>query len=204
MQTEELVYTGVIRTPLMALTQKIKFKNSMTSVAAEYFATTADVYRLTGDLQMTDDMADTADGQDKSDLASARRIARMIGHDVEDAAFADWVELAQGFKQQQLMRLSAVASMHISRVPIAGLDNNHSLSEILMVGAGAGCFLMKEIASSMNIQYVDVSQLIGENLNYVDHTQLANLKDTTHWTTVCLPAVAVAHLVLNEDKIIVN
>ena len=199
MQTEELVYTGVIRTPLMALAQKIKFKNSMTSVAAEYFATTADIYRLTSDLQMTDDMADTADGQDKSELASARRIARMIGHDVEDAALVDWIELAYAFKSEQLMRLSAVASMHISR-----MKNSHQTSEILMIGAGAGCFLVKEIASLMNIQYVDVVQLIGENLAHVAPAQFADLKAATHWATVCLPAVAVANLALNEYKAIFN
>ena len=199
MQTEELVYTGVIRTPLMALAQKIKFKNSMTSVAAEYFATTADIYRLTSDLQMTDDMADTADGQDKSELASARRIARMIGHDVEDATLLDWIELAQAFKAQQLMRLSAVASTHILR-----MKNNHQTSEVLMIGAGVGCFLVKEIASSMNIQYVDVAQLIGENVAHVAPVQFVDLKAATHWATVCLPAVAVGHLALNEYKIIVN
>lgn len=199
MQTEELVYTGVTRTPLMASAQKIKFKNSMTSVAAEYFATTADVYRLTGDLQIADDMADTADGQDKSDLASTRRIARMIGHDVEDATLVDWIELAQAFKAQQLMRLSAVVSMHILR-----MKNNHQTSEVLMIGAGVGCFLVKEIASSMNIQYVDVAQLIGENVVHIAHAQFADLEAATHWATVCLPAVAVANLALNEYKLIVN
>ncbi len=199
MQTEELIYTGVIRTPLMALAQKIKFKNSMTTVAAEYFATTADIYRLIGDLQVSDDMVDSADGQDKSEFASARRIARMIGHDVGDATLVDWIELAQAFKAQQLMRLSAVASMHISR-----LKNNHQTSEILMIGAGAGCFLVKEIASSMNIQYVDVAQLIGKNLADITHAQFADLEAATHWATVCLPAVAVANLALNEHKVIVN
>ena len=199
MQTEELVYTGVIRTPLMTLTQKIKFKNSMTSVAAEYFATTADIYRLTGDLQMVDDMADTADGQDKSELASARRIARMIGHDIEDATLVDWIELAYAFRSEQLMRLNTVARNHLSR-----MKNNHQTSEILMIGAGVGCFLVKEISSSMNIQYVDVAQLIGENLVHVDTAQFTDLKAATHWATVCLPAVAVANLALNEDKVIDN
>ena len=41
MQSEELVYTGVVRTPLMAVAQNIQFGNVLTSVAAEHFATIA-------------------------------------------------------------------------------------------------------------------------------------------------------------------
>ncbi|MBC7698652.1 MAG: hypothetical protein H7Z70_09835, partial [Bacteroidia bacterium] len=154
---------------------------------------------LTGDLQVADDMADTADGKDKSELASARRIARMIGHDVEDATLVDWIELACAFKSEQLMRLITVARNHLSR-----MKNNHQISEILMIGAGVGCFLVKEIASSMNIQYVDVAQLISENVAHIAHAQFADLEAAAHWATVCLPAVAVANLALNEYKVIVN
>ena len=199
MQSEELVYSGVIRTPLMAVTQKIKFKSSVTSVAAEYFATTADIYRLTGDLQVADDMADTADGQDKTELASARRIARMIGRDVEDAPMAAWVELAQEFKLQQLMRLKAVAESHILRI-----KNNNQANIITIIGAGAGCFLAKEIASLRNLMYVDIAGLIETNLEPTNEAPSNILNNTAHWAGVCLPAVAVAYLASNQSKLDIN
>ena len=90
MQTNELIYTGVVRTPLMAFAQKIAFQGQSINLAAEHFATTADVYSLTGDLPQNEYSAETADGADKSLEACARRLARMIGRDADDAPLADW------------------------------------------------------------------------------------------------------------------
>lgn len=180
MQTEELVYSGVIRTPLMALTQTITFKGQSTTLAAEYFATMADVYRLTGDLPEADDMADTADGKAKTSLANARRLARMIGRDVEDAALTDWVALAHTFKTIQLTRLSNAAQQHISRFEAA--------SDVVVLGAGAGSFLAAEIAAACNLAYHDSADLL-QKLSKID----GNL---AHWANVCLPAYAVAFLAL--------
>ncbi len=179
MQSEELVYTGVIRTPLMAVTQKIQFESAITSVAAEHFATTADVYRLTGDSVAEDDMADTADGKEKTVKASAERIARMIGHDVDDASLEAWIALAKAFKQLQVLRLQEVVKKHISRL------SNHS--NVSVIAAGAGSFLVKEIAESMNLQYLEVADFFG-NLPSLNQSELK------HWASVCLPAYAVAYL----------
>jgi len=184
MQTEELVYTGVIRTPLMALTQKIPFENTVTSVAAEHFATTADVYRLTADLLDEDDMADTADGKEKTVHASAQRIARMIGHDVVDKPLDAWVALAMSFKQQQVSRLQEVATRHCLRI-----NNNAKLS---IIGAGVGSFLIREIAKNMKLPYLDVADLMANSQHF-------NNRELTHWATVCLPAYAVAYLVFNNN-----
>lgn len=191
MQTEELVYTGVVRTPLMAVAQKVKFGEVMTSLVAEYFATTADVYRLTADLSVADDMADTADGQDKTQLASARRIARMIGRDVDDAPLAAWIALAHEFKAQQLACLQEVAKRHIDRTN--HIIGNHQSRDVAVIGAGAGAFLVKEIANAMNIPYVDIAELITVNLS-VSCTRT----ETAHWASVCLPAYAVAYLAYNQ------
>ena len=46
----ELLYTGVVRTPVMAVAQTAPFSGRMQGIAAERFATMADVWRLTGDL----------------------------------------------------------------------------------------------------------------------------------------------------------
>jgi probable H4MPT-linked C1 transfer pathway protein len=193
MQSETLVYTGVVRTPLMAVAQKIQFNNMMTSVAAEFFATSADVYRLTEDLQAEDDMADTADGQEKSQFASARRIARMIGHDVDDAPIIEWIGLAYKFKLQQMARLQDVASAHISRLT----DNAHQQS-MCLVGAGTGSFLVREIAKIMRIPYIDVATLITLNIDGNAKSLLGNSSETRRWASICLPAYAVAYLAFHQ------
>ncbi len=182
MQTEELVYTGLIRTPLMAITQKITFQNTETSIAAEYFSTTADVYRLTGDLSEKHDMANTADGKEKSQLASARRIARMIGRDVDDAPMHDWQELAQSFKKLQISRLREVAKKQLARL--------HSAENISIIGAGAGHRVVREMALDMGLTYKAASDL-------VHHAHLES--DAKDWINVCLPAYAVARLALLQN-----
>ena len=183
MQTQELVYTGVVRTPLMAITQRVKFGDVMTTIAAEYFATTADVYRLTGDLRSLDDVAETADGKDKSDLATTRRLARMIGRDVEDAPHVDWLSLAGEFKAQQLSRLKDVTQAHISRAVY-----NQNLQ---IVGAGVGRFLVKEIAASLGLNYVDATLNATHHMNQNNHYQ--------HFSNVCFPAYAVATLAYQQN-----
>jgi uncharacterized hydantoinase/oxoprolinase family protein len=45
---EELVYTGATRTPLMALAREVPFLGERVPLTAEYFATTADVWRVMG------------------------------------------------------------------------------------------------------------------------------------------------------------
>ena len=43
----ELVYTGVVRTPVMAIAERVPFAGEWVPVMAELFATAADVHRLT-------------------------------------------------------------------------------------------------------------------------------------------------------------
>lgn len=176
MRHDELIYAGVVRTPLMALCQKIKFDGHWVNVAAEHFATTADVYRLTGELAPEDDMADTADGMGKTELESARRLARMVGHDVEDASIDEWKALAYTFRETQLMRLQEAISH------LLGADN-----DAYLIGAGAGRFLVRALAERMNKPYDDVEALLNAS------------KASMHWASVCLPAVAVASLSIGYE-----
>jgi probable H4MPT-linked C1 transfer pathway protein len=81
----ELIYAGVVRTPVMAVAQEAPFKGRLQGIAGERFATMADVYRLTGELPKDADPYGTADGRGKSLDESAARLARMLGRDDADA-----------------------------------------------------------------------------------------------------------------------
>ncbi len=175
MRHGELVYTGVVRTPLMALAQTIGFGAHQYWVAAEHFATTADVYRLTGELSITDDMATTADGAEKSEEATMRRLARMVGHDVEDADAASWLGLAHSFKQSQLGLLEQAISTLLSRGVISDTAP--------FVGAGCGVFLVKTLAYQFGHPFLQIDNLI--NANNEENKRLAG---------VYLPAYCAAKL----------
>lgn len=178
MHYEELVYTGVVRTALMALGPRIPFAGEWQPLAAEYFATTADVYRLTGDLLAADDMASTADGGGKTIEDSARRLARMLGRDLDDAPPAAWVTLAHAFKQQQIERLQYAVQRCFSR--------NIIDAQAPIIGAGAGRFLVRELARRLERPYLDATELLD-----------AQMDDARRVAGVCLPAYAVARLALD-------
>jgi probable H4MPT-linked C1 transfer pathway protein len=180
MQFDELVYTGVVRTPLMALAQKIAFSGQLVNIAAEHFATTADVYMLTGDLGLDDNMADTADGASKDIASSARRIARMIGWDAQDAPLTAWVKLAHAFKHAQL---NLVRQALLTKLSSEQKDN----ANLQLIGAGAGEFLTESLAQQLGIQYRSVSDFI-----------FAESMLVKHMAKVCFPAFAVASLGLSR------
>ncbi|HOY69229.1 MAG TPA: hydantoinase/oxoprolinase family protein [Methylotenera sp.] len=175
LQTDELVYTGVVRTPLMALTPKIAFKGHAVNVAAEHFATTADIYTLTGELPLNENMADTADGADKTSAACAKRIARMVGMDSADAPLSTWTALAKAFKDAQLSLIQQAVLRQLSRVDTA--------QNLTIVGCGAGDFLAIELAQQLNLHYHSVTDLIN-----------ANKPEMKKVTAMCFPAFAVASL----------
>jgi len=180
LQSDELVYTGVVRTPLMAIAQKIPFLGQMTNVAAEFFATAADVYTLTGDLDTAGNTAETADGADKTMEASACRIARMIGCDANDAPLATWQALAGSFKEMQLEQIRQALLKHMA------LLKDHSALQL--VGAGAGAFLAAELAAQLELEYHAVSEFITA----IDHEARA-------MAAICFPAYAVAYLGVRES-----
>ncbi|MDR2874531.1 MAG: S-layer protein [Methylobacillus sp.] len=174
MRTEELVYTGVIRTPVMAVARRLPFAGEWQQLAAEHFATMADVYRLTGELSEEYDMGDTADGQGKSARESARRLARMTGRDFRDAELEQWRQFARAARSRQVWMLQSAAERQLS---LHVFPDNAPI-----IAAGAGIFLARELARVMNRPFIEAAQWIEGDAA------------VTQWANVCLPAHAVAWL----------
>ncbi|MCK5869549.1 H4MPT-linked C1 transfer pathway protein [Methylococcaceae bacterium CS1] len=174
----ELVYTGIIRTAVMAVAQSVQFSAIQVGVMSEYFATMSDVYRLTHELNEQHDQCDTADGHAKTEPASARRLARMIGCDVADYSSEQWRQLAYAVREQQLCRIQAACERQLMRV--------HDSKKNLIIGAGVGRFLIKDIASRLGIEYRDFDTLF----NTAAQENEMHIAD-------CAPAVAVAYLAID-------
>ena len=171
---DELVYTGVVRTSLMSLTNKVPFNGEWQNIAAENFATTADVYRVLVRLDESDDLMESTDGQSKDIEGSIRRLARMLGTDsTVSIKRPHWYKLAEYFEEMQLQLLTNAVLRILS-------NSENSVSKI--VGAGAGQFLVKKIAHRINIPYIEFSALCNSEL------------ELKHKCNVCAPAVAVAQL----------
>ena len=175
LQSSELIYTGLVRTAVMAVAQTVEFLGTEIGVMSEYFATMADVYRLTVELKPEHDQTETADGAEKNMMDSARRLARMVGCDVEDFSLSDWQSLAISFRKQQLKRIEAGCQRQLSRLK--------KQDQIVLIGAGVGRFLVKDIAQNLGCDYQDFGTFFPSGLE--ESRQIAD----------CAPAVAVASLV---------
>lgn len=150
---EELVYTGVARTPLAAIAEAVPFGGEWVSLMAELFATTGDVYRITGELDPRFDQAATADGRERTREASMRRLARMIGCDFEQAPAADWERLARWLAHEQAGRIRRACERALSRGLIGAAAP--------VVGLGVGHFLAARLAASLDRPYLEFAALCG-------------------------------------------
>lgn len=176
MVSGELVYTGIVRTAVMAVAQTAYFKGQFMGLMAEYFATMADVYRLTGELNEVHDQTDTADGAEKTVLASAKRLSRMTGYEYVSNDLSLWQQFAQTIKSQQKIKIRHACERQLSR--------NVITQKNFFIGAGVGRFLVKQIADDLGYPYLDFTDLIDSELNNTGMT----IAD-------CAPAVAVALLI---------
>ena len=171
-----LVYQGVVRTPLCVLAQRLPFGGAQVNVMNEFFATTADVYRLTGELDPAHDQQASADNAPKDAPATRQRLARMIGRDAHEASAAEWLGLAMVWRQAQLTEIAG----QLERVVAAsGLP-----ADAPIVGAGCGDFLAAALAERSGRPF----HRFGD-----DVVRLPD-RDTARWAQVCAPAVAVAWL----------
>ncbi len=173
--SDELIYRGVVRTPVMAVVRHVVLDGQRLGVMAEYFATMADVYRLTGELPAHADQHSTADGRGKSRAESRARLARMIGRDAGDAPPTTWDRLAAYIAQRQLDQIHEGAARVVSA---AGLP-----PEAPVIGAGVGRFLAMALADRLHRRYRGFDSVIS----FEDNTMPALAAD-------CAPAAAVALL----------
>ncbi len=173
--SRELIYTGIVRTAVMAVAQTAQDQGQEIGIMAEYFATMADVYRVTGELNELHDQAETADGAEKTITASARRLSRMIGCDFFPEDLPRWQQFAKNIRDQQLQKIQRGCEYRIQNVAFPKTNP--------LIGAGVGRFLVKQIAQLSGYPYLDFSDLFPKSANQTGIT-----------TADCAPAVAVACL----------
>jgi (4-(4-[2-(gamma-L-glutamylamino)ethyl]phenoxymethyl)furan-2-yl)methanamine synthase len=176
--TGALVYQGVVRTPLCALTQRLLFRGVPTGVMNEWFATTADVHRLLGQLDPRHDQQPTADQAGKDGPATRQRLARMIGRDASEADEADWRALAAQWAAAQR---SALAEALVRVSAAAGIGEGAPV-----ITAGCGDFLAAALAGEAGRP----ATAFADELPW--HTGADG--ETRGWAQVAAPAVALALL----------
>lgn len=172
--TQELIYTGLTRTAVMAVATRGEFKGQRQGLCREYFATMADVHRILGALPAGVDQMSTADGRGKSVPESVARLARMFGRDAADGTAADWRTAAAPIADTQLQSIEEGCRVVLARMSVA--------SEVPFVLAGIGAEVVAGLAKRLG----------HPALRFGDLTNASPAVATA--ATHCAPAVAVALL----------
>ena len=172
----ELLYTGMTRSFVMALASRAPFRGAWTPLMNEYFASSADVHRILGDLPDGADKMATADGREKTVEASRERLARMIGREAHEGADSEWEGLAAWFAEAQIRQIADAAALRLSRNDVAAAAP--------VVAAGVGESLAADVARRLRRPCVGFSSLIGA------------AAEASH----CAPAVAVALLAAQRAR----
>ena len=164
LRSGELVYTGIRRTPVCALL--------LPDVAAEWFATTGDVYVCLGVLPEEPHNCATADGRPLTRAFGHARLSRMLGGDPEFTPETDTRKLAElAFLQQRSIIVRGIQRV-VDRLP------NWPVTAILV---GSGEFLAQHA-------WEDYA---AERSASADVLSLANSADPVLSESACAYALAV-------------
>jgi probable H4MPT-linked C1 transfer pathway protein len=130
----ELVYIGVIRTPINAIEKEKK-------LIYENFANLGDVYRILNKLPKKMDLVPSQDKKSKNKNDSARRIARIFGKDYKKNDFNKWKKVALQIEKKQ----KKILKENINKIKKRNFSNS-----VPIIGAGIGEFLIKNIYHKNN------------------------------------------------------
>lgn len=106
LEAGELVYVGIRRTPLCALSSMVPFGSGQIRPAAEFFATTLDVHLWRGDIAENPTDIETANRRPATREEAARRLARMLCCDETELSAAQLDALAQHGAEMQQSRIA--------------------------------------------------------------------------------------------------
>lgn len=181
LETGELVYTGVVRTPLLALSDHAPFGGRRTRLMSETFAHMADAYRLTGDLAEGADQQPSGDGKGKSIPESETRLARMIGRDHSEGTPEAWRGLAGHFAEAQLRLLHDAAAILLSRPDLP--------ADASLIACGAGGFLAERLAARLGRPALAFTEVLADSID-----------GRPDWASTCGPALAVGLLAATRPE----
>jgi probable H4MPT-linked C1 transfer pathway protein len=135
----ELVYTGVLRTNLAAIAARVPVRGDWCPVASEYFAISADVHLVLGQITPQEYDCPTPDGRAAAVDSARERIARLVCSDIEQLDAAEIDAIAAYLAGEQLRQIEDAARGVQRPLPAAAP----------VVAVGAGAFMGREVAKRL-------------------------------------------------------
>ena len=160
LQSGELSYFGVRRTPVCAVAHSVPFRNGYCPLAAELFATSLDIYLLLGDIAEDDQNLDTANGKPATKAGAHDRLARMLCCDRNEISFDEAVEIARFLADVQRQRLAGALERVVQRLPA-------KCQAVILSGSGA--FLAQQLVSEnrhlANINVISLAKQLSPGVS---------------------------------------
>ncbi|KXA89873.1 hypothetical protein AKJ62_02185 [candidate division MSBL1 archaeon SCGC-AAA259D14] len=156
LQTKELIYTGILRTPPPFLKSKVTVDGKQVGISYEYFANMADVYRVLGLLAEEDYTCETPDGRGMGKEECMRRLARLICSDLEELGEEKIIDIAEDFRRAQILQVKEgileVANSH-------DVDNS---TPVIVTGMGDDILGKKAAEAAGFEEIIRMSSVYGE------------------------------------------
>jgi probable H4MPT-linked C1 transfer pathway protein len=102
----ELVYTGTLRTNVVAVVQTVPVRGVFARVSSELFALTGDVHLILNNISEVDYSVETADGKGKSRHEALARLARVVCADRDMLKEDEIIEIANHIYWKQIEQIA--------------------------------------------------------------------------------------------------
>ena len=148
----ELLYSGVLRTNLAALLDRVVIDGAGCRISSELFAITADAYLVLGRIGEADYTCETPDHAGTTVPDSIRRLARIVCADPDEIGESGVHAIAE-----QVQDLSCAIDDALKR---------HGLNRV--IGTGLGEFLIRDAVERIDdVKCSFVSGMYGEDVSKV-------------------------------------
>jgi hypothetical protein len=148
----ELVYTGMLRTPLPCVRSELRLGEEKLRLAAENFSIMGDVYRVLGMLDEDDYLCETPDGRGKDRRSCMRRIARAFCSELDEMGESSVLGAARAFYAKQV----ELVARAIGRVA-----SSHRTTKTVGCGMGRRV-IAKRAAQVAGLEFIDLATVYGE------------------------------------------
>jgi (4-(4-[2-(gamma-L-glutamylamino)ethyl]phenoxymethyl)furan-2-yl)methanamine synthase len=147
--TGELVYTGVLRSPVESVTHQVPLRETPTGLACEAFALMGDVFVWLGALPADDYTCPTPDGRPATRPFAGERLARAVCADAQMLDEDDISRIAAALARSQLQRITQAVRSVRARHPRIDTAIVTGLGAFQGVEAGRAAGLASNLLSEM-------------------------------------------------------
>jgi len=174
----ELIYTGVLRTNVAAIVDKVPVRGRYVRVSSELFALTGDVHLVLNNIGEEEYTTETADGRGKTRIECLARLARIVCADIDMLSENDIVEIAKYIYNKQIDQVADGIYQVYTRIV------DECVEEPLILAMGLGeKILVKKAAERLGLnRIVCLSDVLGRE------------------TSITTPSAASALMALNTVK----